>query len=64
MQEAKAKTVNAQNQRRAVYLTFFFLSFAVIDVATMYDFPTLLITGLIADAAMSTFIWFALQIKT
>lgn len=55
---AKAEKAEAQSQQRAMYLLAFFLLFAVIDIAILYEFPTLLIGGLIADGAITAFVWF------
>jgi len=57
MAAAKASKSEAENKQKAVYLLFFFLVFAVIDITILYQFPTLLVVGLFADGGITALLW-------
>ena len=63
IQAAKAQKTAAENEQRMIYLLGFFFLFAVTDVIALYDFPPALIGGLIADAAITCFLWFMWRIS-
>jgi hypothetical protein len=57
MVAAKAAKSKAENKQKALYLLFFFLVFAVIDITILYQFPTLLVVGLFADGGITALLW-------
>lgn len=56
--EARTTKKSTEKEQKALYLVFLFIIFAVIDIAVAYDFPLILISGLLIDAIIVAFLWF------
>ncbi len=59
-EDLEAKIIKERGERvqKAFYLLASFITFAIIDVAVAYDFPLLLIGGLLTDVIICAFLWF------
>lgn len=56
--EARIIQERGERQQKALYLLAFFVMFAIIDIVVAYDFPLLIIGGLLTDAIICAFLWF------
>lgn len=56
--EAKVAKEAAEKEQKALYLFLVFVMFAIIDIVVAYDFPSILIGGLLTDALICAFLWF------
>jgi len=56
--EKRVANEAAERGQKALYIFFFFIVFAIIDIAVAYEFPAIVVGGLLIDAIICALLWF------